>query len=441
MRRPGWPDADVAGTMAVCSRIRHMNSLEHRGFAFDPVLARRLQSLGALGGEPGAVGLATGLWAEQRGGSFVIDLRTSSRRGLLGLGAAAGSALLLPGTGRRARAAGALAPMKEENALIAFGHVGPVTDQGWNWTHDLGMKAVQQAFPKLKTVFVESIPYSADATRTFRQFVSQGATMVFATSGYGDFLSDVADRAPEVAFLECNGRHVSANMGWYYVDHWYPTYVMGVAAGHMSKSGRLGYVASFPVPSVFSGTNAYLMGARSVNPKATLQVIAVNSWFDPQGATQAGTALIDNGCDFLFGIMDEAGYLQVAEKRGVPAAMWNTDVRRFGPKSYVTSIVLDWQAFYVEQVRKRLAGAWTPPATLLPMGGGVDVDAWGESVPASVRQAADAVRARIAGGWSPFTGEIRDSKGTVRVKAGETMSDAVLYDWDWSIEGVRGLGG
>jgi basic membrane protein A len=369
----------------------------------------------------------------------VIDLRPPSRRRLLGFGAAAGSALLLPGIRKPARAAGAFAPLKEQDALIAFGHVGPVTDQGWTSTHDLGMKAVQQAFPKLKTVFVESIPYSADASRTFRQFVSQGANMVFATSNYGDFFYDVADQAPEVAFLECDGRHTSANTGWYYVEHWYPTYVLGVAAGHMSKTGRLGYVASFPVSSVFSGTNAYLMGARSVNPKATVQVITINSWFDPQGATQAGTALIDNGCDFLFGIMDEAGYLQVAEKRGVPSAMWNTDMRRFGPKSYVTSIVVDWRKFYVDQVRKRLDGTWRPPTTLLPMGGGVDIDPWGESVPPDVRQAADAVRARILGGWSPFTGEIRDSKGAVRVKAGETMSEETLYNWDWPVEGVQGL--
>ena len=214
---------------------------------------------------------------------------------------------------------------------------------------------------------------------------------------------------------------------------------MGVAAGLMSRTGKLGYVASFPVSSVFSGTNAYLMGARSVNPKASVQVITINSWFDPQGATQAGTALIDNGCDFLFGIMDEAGYLQVAEKRGVPAAMWNTDMRAFGPKSYVTSIVCDWNAYYVDQVGKRIAGRWTPDTAILPMGRGIDVDKWGESVPKDVQTRADAVRARILGGWSPFAGEIKDAKGAVRVKAGETMTEDQLYNWDWSIEGVSGL--
>ena len=369
----------------------------------------------------------------------MIDLRNLSRRGLLNLGAAAGTSLMMPKLIRPASAAGPLPAVPEEKAVIAFGHTGPVADEGWTWSHDQGMKAGQASFPKLKTIFVESIPYSADASRTFRQFVSQGANMVFATSNYGDFLYDVAKKSPDVAFYECDGRNPLDNLSTYYLAHWYPTYVTGVAAGLMSKTGKLGYVGSFPVPSVFSGTNAFLMGARSVNPAATMQVIAINSWFDPQAATQAGSALLDNGCDLLFGIMDEAGYLQVADKRGAKAVMWNTDIRRFGPKAYISSIVIDFKKFYVDQVRLRLEGKWTPSQTILPMGGGIDRDAWGESVPEDVRKQADAVRAKIAGGWSPFSGEIKDSKGNVKVAAGKTMTEAELYNWDWSIEGVKGI--
>jgi len=369
------------------------------------------------------------------------DLMRPNRRQLLNLSAAAGAALIAPAglvTGARA-APKPLGPVKEEDALIAFGHTGPVTDEGWTWTHDQGMKAVQAAYPKLKTVFVESIPYSADASRTFKQFVAQGANMVFATSNYGDFLYDVAKAAPEVAFFECDGRNPMDNLGTYYVAHWYPSYVAGVAAGLMSKTGKLGYVASFPVPSVFSGTNAFLMGARSINPKATMQVIAIQSWFDPQAATQAGTALIDNGADLLFGIMDEAGYLQVAEKRGKKAVMWNTDIRRYGPKAYITSIIVDWRKFYVEQVGLLLSGKWTPPQVILPMGQGVDVDKWGETVPEDVRKQADAVRTKILAGWSPFVGELKDSKGAVRAPAGHRMTEAELYNWNWSMEGVVGI--
>ncbi|MBT9385174.1 BMP family ABC transporter substrate-binding protein [Pseudooceanicola sp. CBS1P-1] len=374
----------------------------------------------------------------------MISTKELSRRGFLNMGAAAGAGLVLSQTGliRPAHAAAPLAPVKAEEALIAFGHTGPTSDEGWTWAHDQGMKAVEAAFPGIKTTYVESIPYSADATRIFRQFVSQGANMVFATSNYGDFLYDVAKRAPKVGFYECDGRNPLDNLGTYYVQHWYPTYVAGIAAGAMSPTGKLGYVASFPVPSVYSGTNAFLMGARTVNPNATLQCISINSWFDPQAATQAGTALLDNGCDVLFGIMDEAGYLQVAQDRGKKAVMWNTDLRRYGPDAYISSIVVNFNDFYVKQVGRRLEGSWTPTYELLPMGGGVDRDAWGATVPAEVAAKADAVRTKMmTEGYSPFVGEIKDAKGNIKVAKGQTMTEQELYHWNWSIEGVSGLDG
>ena len=166
----------------------------------------------------------------------------------------------------------------------------------------------------------------------------------------------------------------------------------------------------------------------------------INSWFDPQAANQAGTALVDNGCDFLFGIMDEAAYLQVAEKRGVWAAMWNTDIRRYGPKAYVSSIILDWKPFYVEQARQaprrrmerrpEICCRWAAASTATP---------GARTCRRTSQEAADAVRDKILDGFSPFVGEIKDNTGAVRVKEGETMSEETLYHWDWSIEGVSGI--
>jgi basic membrane protein A and related proteins len=370
----------------------------------------------------------------------MIDLKHPSRRQMLSLAGVASASILAPmGLIRPAQAA-TFGPVKEEDAIISFGHVGPISDEGWTFTHHQGLLAVQKALPKAKYIEVQTIPYSADATRTFRQFVAQNSTIVFISSEYGDLLTSVADKAPNIAWLECNGHSVAPNRSWYYVKHWLPTYIAGVAAGMITKSGKLGYVGSLPVPSVYSGVNAFLMGARSVKPDATMQVILINSWFDPQAAAQAGTALIDNGCDFLFGIMDEAAYLQVAEKRGVPAVMWNTDVRRYGPKSYVTSIVVNWDDFYVGQAKARVAGTWQGgQQILLDIGKGVDRDAWGESVPEAARKAADAVRDKMLTGYSPFVGEIKDINGKVRVAKGQTMDDMTLYNWDWPIEGVSGL--
>lgn len=371
----------------------------------------------------------------------MIDIRKLSRRRFLELGGTAGLAVGLSQAGliRSARASTPLPAVAEEDAVIAFGYVGPTSDEGWTWTHEQGRQAVQQAFPKAKTIFVENIPYSADASRTFRQFISEGAHMVITNSNYGDFMYDVAKNAPETAFLHCDDRTLTDNLGVFYPAHWYPSYLTGVAAGVMSKSNKLGYIASFPVPTSYAGSNAFLLGALSVKPDATLQVIVINSWFDPQASTQAARALIDNGADVLFGIMDEPGYLQVAEQRDAKAVMLNTDSRKYGPKAYVSSIMFDFRDFYVEQVKARLAGTWAPDQNLLPLTRGTDRDAWGETVPADAAKAADEAREKMLGGWSPFEGEIKDNKGAVRIAAGQRMTDTELYHWNWAVDGISGL--
>lgn len=372
----------------------------------------------------------------------MIKLHDLTRRGFLNAAGIAGGSLLLPGGAPLAQPARALPPVSEEEAVLAFAHIGPTSDEGWTWAHHHGVDAVRKAFPRLKRVMeIESVPYSADATRTFKRFVREGAHLVVSSGDYGDLLYEVSDKAPKTGFVECNGRSLRGNLGWYYLAHWMPAYIVGVAAGLLTKTNKLGYVASLPVPAVFGNVNAFHMGARSVNAKVSTQVVVINSWFDPQAAAQAGTALIDSGADFLMGIMDEAAYLKVAERRGVWAAMWNTDVRRYGPNSYVTSILVDFDKFYIDQVARRLAGQWSPGSgTLLELGAGVDRDAWGARVPKSVAAQADAVRARILdGSLHPFAGPIKDSEGRVRVNAAETMSTTALYNWDWAVSGVSGL--
>jgi basic membrane protein A and related proteins len=329
-----------------------------------------------------------------------------------------------------------------EATLIGFGYVGPISDGGWTMTHDNGRLAVEKAFPgKVKTAFVESMPYSDEASRALEQFIADGAKMVFINSEYADFVTKVADKHPDVAFLECDGHRVSDNEIWYYVNHWDPTYLIGMAAGMMTKSNKLGYIGSYPVQSVYASANSFLMGARSVNPDATLQVVLIDSWFDPAKAAQAANALIDGGADFVMDIMDETAALQVEEKRGVWGATWNTDQRKAAPTKYVSSVSLDWNDFYTSEVKAVLDGTWKGNRTvLLPLGKGVDRDAWGPNVPQEVQEKVDAVREKMLNeGYNPFMGPIKDSKGQVRVPEGKTLTPDELYLWDWSVEGVSGM--
>ena len=115
-------------------------------------------------------------------------------------------------------------------------------------------------------------------------------------------------------------------------------------------------------------------------------------------------------------------------------------MRQFGPDAYVSSVTLDFAKFYIEQVGARIRGDWKPEARFLTLGAGVDRDAWGQRVPEAVRVEADAVRARMLGGWSPFQGPLYDSEGKLRVAKGHVMNDMELYNWNWQLQGVSGLG-
>ncbi|MEL6120389.1 MAG: BMP family ABC transporter substrate-binding protein [Pseudomonadota bacterium] len=330
------------------------------------------------------------------------------------------------------------APLDPKNMTIAFGHVGPKTDEGWTWTHHLGRQAVEAAYPDATYIEVESVPFSAQGSRTFRQFVAQEADMVFLTTDYGDLSNPIIDGSSDVAWMECAAYDPTDNKRAYYVRHWDPSYLIGVAAGMLSKTGKLGYVGSYPTPAVQSSINSFHLGARSVNPDATTSVVYINSWFDPQGASQAGRALVNGGADFLFGIMDEAAYLQVAEEAGIWAAMWNTDIRQYGPNAYVSSVLLDWTDYYVDQVKKRVEGTWSGNGLdLLPMGAGVDRDEWGQNVPQDVRDHVDDIRAKmLSGEFNPFVGPMNDNQGNAQIADGEALSDDMLYAWPFLLEGV-----
>jgi basic membrane protein A len=320
---------------------------------------------------------------------------------------------------------------------IGFAYIGPVTDNGWTFTHDVGRKAVESALgDSVETTYVENVPISAEASQTFEQLASNN-DLVIANTEYANFLSDVAARHPDVAFLEADGHTYTENLYPYYVAHHVPNYLLGVAGGVLSESGKLGYVGAFPTATAYNDTNPLLLGARRINPDATVQAVMISSFFDPQKATQATNALIDGGADFIFSVMDEPSFLQVCEERGVWGASWNLDIREFGPTAYVNTYQLDWRDFYVEQAQLVLDGEWESQdeVRLLPL----SLGEWGDNVPQEVKDAVAEAQAEIDDGFNPYTGPLTDTEGNVVLEEGETLDEVEAYAINWSIEGVSGV--
>ncbi len=336
-----------------------------------------------------------------------------------------------------AAGAAAQAPLK-----IGFIYVGPVGDGGWTFAHDVGRKAMEAKLKgKVQTTFVESVPEGADAERVIRDLAVKGHRIVFTTSfGYMDATLKVSKSFPKNLFYHATGFKSSSNMFIYNCRMYEPAYLAGIVAGHMSKSGTLGFVASFPIPEVVRNINAYTLGARSVNPKITTKVVWVNSWYDPAKERQAAESLIGQGADVLLQNTDSSSVLQTAQDKGVHAFGWDSDMTAYAPKAHLGSAIEVWGPYYTQVAEAALAGKPFKQNIWWGMKEGMnDFVSLNSIVPAAAKkQVAERKAAIVAGKFHPFTGPIKLQDGSIKVPAGKTLTDKEIDAVDWYVEGVEG---
>jgi basic membrane protein A len=323
---------------------------------------------------------------------------------------------------------------------VGFMYIGPPGDAGWTFQHDEARKFVEQEISEVETTFLDSVP-EANSGPAIDQLISQGNEMIFATSfGYGDTVIQKAQQNPDVVFEHATGFQRSDNVSTYFVQHWEPSYLLGIIAGRMTKSNRLGYVGSFPIPEVIRDVNSFTLGAQSVNPDVKVNMVFINTWFDPPKEKQAAKGLVDAGADVLFGIEDSPSVLQEAEANGVYAATWNSDMSRFGEKAFLSAVVLNWGDHYVDRVRAAMDDSWESEdywGTLAE--GTVALAPYGDSVPEEVREEVDEKLAGFEdGSFNPFVGPIKGQTGAVRFEDGHEVTFEEFVAWNWFVEGVEG---
>jgi basic membrane protein A len=219
-----------------------------------------------------------------------------------------------------------------------------------------------------------------------------------------------------------------------------PAYLAGIIAGHVSKKGVLGFVASFPIPEVVRNINAYTMGARSVNPKITTKVVWVNTWYDPSKERQAAEALIGQGADVLLQNTDSSAVLQTAQDKGVHAFGWDSDMTAYAPKAHLASAIEIWGGYYTKVAEAALAGKPLKTTVWGGMKEGMnDLVSISAAVPAAAKKAVEEKAAAIrAGKWMVFTGPIKAQDGSIKLAQGKTLTDKEIDSINWYVEGVEG---
>ena len=330
--------------------------------------------------------------------------------------------------------------------VVGFVYVTPIGEAGWTYQHELGRRELQRALgARVKTIAVESVAEGPDAERVMRDLVAQqGARLVFATSfGYLDAALRVAAEFPQVRFEHAGGYKSAPNLATYDARYYEARWLAGWLAGRTSRSGVAGYVAGFPVPEVVQGINAFALGMRAANPKATVRVVWLDTWFDPAKERDAAQTLIDQGADVLTHHSASTAVAQTAQanfrSKGVRVVSYPSDMRAFAPDAQLLAIVHRWGGFYTRVAQSVLDGTWTPK----PVWGGiasgmVDVDAVAADVPTDAVAGLQSRRAAIvAGTLKPFAAPLVDNRGVVRLARG-ALTDAQIKTMDWLVEGVVG---
>jgi len=338
------------------------------------------------------------------------------------------------------------APVARMSAIsrihAGFVYIGPVGDAGWTFAHDQGRRALEQLPFVTKTSYIEGVPEDPSMVReAIDGLVADGANLIFTTSfGYMDATIEAAGRHPNVVFMHCSGFKTAANAGTYFAREYEARYLAGMLAGGTTKSNILGYVAAFPIPEVVRGIDAFMLGARSVNPDAQVHVLWTGTWYSPGIERQTADRLLDEGADVLTMHQDSPAVVQAAEQRGKYALGYHSDMSSFAPHATLASVAWNWAPLYRKIATDVHEGNWE--AYKLWWGldqGAVELAGLNASLPSALRSQVLVAEQAIKDGTKRiFEGTISDADGVVRVPSGKVLTDAELLTMDYFVLGVKG---
>ena len=331
----------------------------------------------------------------------------------------------------------------QDKVKACWVYVGPIGDGGWTFQHDQGRLDVIAALGDKvdASTYQENVPEGADAERVLTQMALSGCNIIFTTSfGYMDATNAVAGKFPDVKFEHATGyKRDFPNVSTYNARFYEGRAVMGTIAGRMTKSNKIGYIGSFPIPEVVQGINASFIHAKKVNPDVTMSVVWAYTWFDPAKEADAAKALIEQGVDVILQHTDSTAPLAEAAKTpGTIGFGQASDMAEYKPSPRVSAIIDNWGPYYIERVQALVDGSYEQKDTWAGIGGGeVKIGDITEAVPADVKAEAEALRDAIgAGSYHPFTGPLNKQDGTPWLAEGETPDDGALAGMNFFVEGI-----
>ena len=332
--------------------------------------------------------------------------------------------------------------------VVGYIYVGARHDSGYNQSHARAASGLAR-LAGVKVIEQENVSESeAVATAMEAMIVQEGAKLLFPTSyGYFDpYILKLARRYPEVYFQHCGALWQASdnhplNVGSY-VGHMHEgQHLAGVIAGGMTRTGKIGFIASKRYPGVMRNTNAFTLGVRSIQPEATVQAVFTGSWSDPVREAESVNALADRGADVFGCSVDSAStVMTTVNRRGLHACGYNASLAESSGDAYLTAAISNWLPVNEDAVKRVLANK--RPANFFSGGlaeGTVDIDEPGPAVPPQLRQRVAAIRQDlISARKAIWVGPLKNNKGELVIEAGRRLerTDPLLKKMNWFVQGV-----
>ena len=318
---------------------------------------------------------------------------------------------------------------------VAFINDRPPELSPWVYAHDEGRKMLEKVFGEKLSVSVYSASDGVEPDALFDEAIGNGAQVIFATTPtLIAACRKAAVKKPDCKIFNCSVSMPFAGVRTYYSRIYEGKFISGAVAGAMTKTGRVGYIASSPIYGVPAGINAFALGATLTNPDAEV----VLRWTCV--SQDAIRELREEGCDMISN-RDISTQQQAQEAYGLCRADWG------GGLTPILSPVWSWGEFYVRLVQSIFSGSWealgdhAQKAVNYWWGlssGVVDIRP-SAFIPESMAELAELFKRGIVSGViSPFHRRIVSSDGRLINDGSRWLSPEEILHIDWLCDRVRG---
>ena len=325
---------------------------------------------------------------------------------------------------------------KPSELKVVFLHEHNAENSAWVRAHDKGIEALQQAFPD--RVFItrkENIEPEVDAEQVLEDVVHDNADVVFTSSArMHTACLKVAAQHPKTRILNCSLNAPHPLVRTYYPRTYEVTYLLGMLAGIMTKTGHIGYVAANPVYGVPAAINAFAQGLKSVRPAGRIWL----RW----------ACLNDAAHPLDFADCPEIDMVYARDSREPANTHRDYGLCRKLPDGSLQPLGLPiwrWDTFYVEIVRSIFDGSWDNAATTRAVNywwglrsGAEDLE-YQEALPSGTRQLLDLLETlQGSDNVHIFPEKLYDNEDNLHSPENRVYSPKELMEMDWLDACVHG---